>query len=134
MRYWKPVLGAFVACGLIGAAAFAGYVRDQLRPRDPQGAEQTFTIKPGAALSQIAHRLEDEHLIRNAQAFVSLARYHDLAASLHAGEYRVSPSWSAGAISPVGDFWILAEFSAGMHEGHALKGHAMRGHALRAMQ
>jgi len=98
MRYWKPVLGAFVACGLIGAAAFAGYVRDQLRPRDPQGAEQTFTIKPGAALSQIAHRLEDEHLIRNAQAFVSLARYHDLAASLHAGEYRVSPSWSAGAI------------------------------------
>ncbi|MEE2663085.1 MAG: endolytic transglycosylase MltG [Myxococcota bacterium] len=98
MRHWKPVLGALVASGLIAAAAFAGYVRDQLRPLDLQGAEQTFAIQPGAGLSQIAHRLESERLIRNARAFVGLARYHDLATSLHAGEYLVSPSWSASTI------------------------------------
>ena len=98
MRHWKRLAIGLVASGLIGAAALAGYVRGQLRPSDPSGDEQPFAIERGVGLAQIAQRLEAQRLIRNAQVFVGLARYHNLEASLHAGEYLVSPAWSADTV------------------------------------
>ncbi len=75
------------------AAAFAGANIYFLGPAEVPGREAVVLIRPGMTLPSIARELETQGLIRNAQAFVLLAKLHGHMASARAGEFLLSSGW-----------------------------------------
>ncbi len=65
------------------------------RPADPDGVERKFTVELGEAVDSVAFRMEDEGLIRSAEAFRNFLIYAGLDTGLQAGEYQLSPAWPA---------------------------------------
>lgn len=65
------------------------------RPVDPDGVERKFTVELGEAVDAVAFRMEDEGLIRSSEAFRNFLIYAGLDTGLQAGEYQLSPAWSA---------------------------------------
>ncbi len=65
------------------------------RPADPNGMERQFTVALGEAVDSVAFRMEDEGLIRSSEAFRTFLIYAGLDTGLQAGEYQLSPAWSA---------------------------------------
>jgi len=98
VKYWKGIVAAALGVAGIAAAGTLGYLQAQLKPLDPEGVEQPFAIERGTGLAKIAYQLEGNGLIRNARLFVALARYRELETGLHAGEFLVSPAWSANEV------------------------------------
>lgn len=64
-------------------------------PADPNGVERQFTVALGEAVDSVAFRMEDEGLIRSSEAFRTFLIYAGLDTGLQAGEYQLSPAWSA---------------------------------------
>ncbi|MFZ9395864.1 MAG: endolytic transglycosylase MltG [Erythrobacter sp.] len=56
--------------------------------------ETSFTIPSGSSLSAVAHKLEDEGLIRSAEGFVLQARLLGSGAPIKAGEFELTPGMS----------------------------------------
>jgi UPF0755 protein len=66
---------------------------------DPYGAEQNFTLEQGESPYQLAARLEEEGLILDAEAFLTLLIYTGMDTSLLPGNYKLSPSLSMQSIA-----------------------------------
>jgi len=58
------------------------------------GRESVLFIRPGMTLPAIARELESQGLIRNAQAFVLLAKLHGTTSGAKAGEFLLSSGWT----------------------------------------
>lgn len=80
---------AAALAAVIAAAAF--YV---LSPAQSPGREAIVLIRPGMALPAIARELESQGLIRNAQAFVLLAKLQRALPAAKAGEFQLSSGWT----------------------------------------
>ncbi|MHC1752397.1 endolytic transglycosylase MltG [Humidesulfovibrio sp.] len=81
----------FAAALAVVMAAAAFYV---LSPAQSPGREAIVLIRPGMALPAIARELESQGLIRNAQAFVLLAKLQHALPSAKAGEFQLSSGWT----------------------------------------
>ncbi len=94
-RLWRRALGSLLLLGAITAASLAGAVLWSLQPADPDAAPVRFDVPAGSTLRSVAEQLEADGVIRSALAMRGLARFQDTAGRLHAGEYELSPAWSA---------------------------------------
>ncbi|GIV66098.1 MAG: aminodeoxychorismate lyase [Bellilinea sp.] len=68
---------------------------DLVTPLNDQGSPRVFVIQSGETAEQIALRLQQEGLIRNAEAFRDYMVYSGLDTAIQAGEYEISPAWNA---------------------------------------
>jgi UPF0755 protein len=90
-----------VAAGVaaLGVAALAAGAASLLRAPARSGAPAVvFAVPKGAALARVTADLEAAGLVRSAAATEWLARLRGDAGALRAGEYDVSPAWSAGRV------------------------------------
>jgi UPF0755 protein len=97
-RRWLRALGALA--GLAAAAGSAGVwaVVHALAPAAEAAAPVRFDVRPGTSLRRVAEELEARRVIRSALALRGLARWQGSAGRLHAGEYELSPTWSAARV------------------------------------
>lgn len=85
-------LGLFLALGLAAVfAAATAYMVGEVRfePIVLQQDERLVLVEPGESFSELATRLEEQGMIRDAWRFSAYARALGAADSIHAGEYRV---------------------------------------------
>ncbi|HSV84950.1 MAG TPA: endolytic transglycosylase MltG [Levilinea sp.] len=80
---------------MIYAVRLILYETDLTVPADSFGEAQAFKINMGETASAIANRLEDQGLIRNAEAFRLYMVYAGLDTTVQAGDYQISPAYSA---------------------------------------
>lgn len=73
--------------------AAAGGLVYFLGPAEVPGREAVVLIRPGMAMPAIARELESEGLIRNAQAFMLLAKLRGHQGLAKAGEFLLSSGW-----------------------------------------
>ncbi len=95
----RVALTAFVLSGLL--AAICSYrAFQELKPVTPGSEETTqlFRVEGGQGLRQIAQRLEQAGLIRDARIAILYARLRGDAGNLRTGEYEVSAGWSTRTI------------------------------------
>lgn len=64
-------------------------------PLQPQATPRPFVIQSGETAEQVAIRLQREGLIRDYEAFRDYMVYSGLDTAIQAGEYEISPAWSA---------------------------------------
>jgi UPF0755 protein len=88
---------AVVALALLGVGAVVWIVRGLDVPARPGGADRSFTVKPGEALSVVARRLERASLLPDRFGFgprvlVAYARLNGLDRQVKTGEYLLSPA------------------------------------------
>jgi len=65
---------------------------DLVRPADPNGQTQSFTVTLGESIQSITNRLEEQRLIPNADAFRNFLAYSGLDVTLQAGDYQLNPA------------------------------------------
>jgi UPF0755 protein len=63
---------------------------DLVRPANPNGQNQSFTVTLGESIQSITQRLEEQKLIPNANAFRNFLAYSGLDVTLQAGEYQLN--------------------------------------------
>jgi len=76
------------------AAALGAALVLLLGPAELPGREAVVLIRPGLSLPAIAADLERQGLIRNAQAFLFLAKLRSRLGSARAGEFRLNSGWT----------------------------------------
>jgi len=81
------------------SAMLLWHEQDLSEPANPFGEPQSFNIELGETLPSIAARLQDQGLIRNAEAFRAYLQYVGLDTTLQAGNYTISPTLSPLAIA-----------------------------------
>ena len=69
-----------------------------LGPAQTPGREAVVLIRPGASLPAIAADLERQDILRNARAFLALAKLQHRLASARAGEFLLNSGWTAQEI------------------------------------
>jgi UPF0755 protein len=72
---------------------------DLLQPLDAFGIEREFEVGLGESPIQVVDRLEQERLIRNREALRVYLIYSGLDTTLQAGNFKLSPAWSAVEIA-----------------------------------
>lgn len=89
-----------VSCLIAVLGAVAAYTASKaLEPVAPSDeSTRLFFIESGQGLNQIARKLEQDGLVRDARAVRVLARYRGDDRKLQVGEYEVSASWSTSTI------------------------------------
>ncbi|MBC8341542.1 MAG: endolytic transglycosylase MltG, partial [Proteobacteria bacterium] len=89
-----------VSCLIAVLGAVAAYTASKaLEPVAPSDeSTRLFFIESGQGLNQIARKLEQDGLVRDARAVRVLARYRGDDRKLQVGEYEVSVSWSTSTI------------------------------------
>ncbi|ACZ88823.1 endolytic transglycosylase MltG [Streptosporangium roseum] len=100
--FLAPMLAVIVLLGGIGAGGFYGYtwLRDAMTVEDytGQGAgEVVVEIKTGQSASDVARTLQEQGVVKSAEAFVNAAAAADMSASLQPGEYTLRKQMSAAA-------------------------------------
>lgn len=75
------------------------YRYDLTQPVDVFGSERDFQVEVGESPISVAHRLQVEGFIRNADAFRTFLVYSGLDTTLQAGAFQISPAWNAVAIA-----------------------------------
>jgi len=65
----------------------------------PPGQSQIFVIKKGEGLSSIAHRLDEEGLVKSALAFKLLVLTQGMSGQIQAGDFRVNSSWTTTEVA-----------------------------------
>lgn len=83
-------MGFFATVAIAVAAALVYF----LGPAEIPGRETVVLIRPGMAMPAIAHELESEGLIRNAQAFMLLAKLRGHQGLAKAGEFLLNSGWA----------------------------------------
>lgn len=76
---------------LILSAKLLNRLEDLKLPKDPDGAEKTFQVQLGESPLDITNRLEQEGLIKNAQALRDYLIFAGLDTSIQAGEFVLNP-------------------------------------------
>lgn len=99
-RRRNGVLALVMTLATLGFGNVAYQALEPARPAGDSEADeiQLFLIERGQGLGQVARALETAGLIRNARALSLLARLYGDEGNLRAGEYEVSPGWSARTI------------------------------------
>lgn len=97
-----PMLAAIVLLGGVGAGGFYGYtwLRDAMTVEDYTGegaGEVVVEIKTGQSASDVARTLQEQGVVKSAEAFVDAAAAADMSASLQPGEYTLRKQMSAAA-------------------------------------
>lgn len=87
---WVIVLGLLLTL-LIGARAYWGRLQF---PVDKDGQVRPFVIQRGESIESITRRLEQEGFIRSALLFKLVLKTDGKAASIEAGDFKLSPSMS----------------------------------------
>jgi UPF0755 protein len=125
MTTWmKAALAALLLMILGAGGAFLAAWHYVETPLDPAGnATVVFTVEPGENLRTVSIKLEDEGLIRWAEAFRTYGRYRK--APLQAGEFELS-----AGMSPRRILEILAYGRPILHRLHFAEGLTMREVAL----
>ncbi|MEV0417228.1 endolytic transglycosylase MltG [Streptosporangium canum] len=100
--FLAPMLAAIVLLGGIGAGGFYGYtwLRDAMTVEDYTGegaGEVVVEIKTGQSASDVARTLQEQGVVKSAEAFVDAAAAADMSASLQPGEYTLRKQMSAAA-------------------------------------
>jgi UPF0755 protein len=83
---------------LMAAAGAQRYVMDGLEPADPGAGKVTVQVAPGVSTREVADRLLQQHLIRDAVVFRYYARYRGLDAQIKPGEYALSAAMTPDQI------------------------------------
>lgn len=96
------MLAAIVLLGGVGAGGFYGYtwLRDAMTVEDYTGegaGEVVVEIKTGQSASDVARTLQEQGVVKSAEAFVDAAAAADMSASLQPGEYTLRKQMSAAA-------------------------------------
>lgn len=81
------ILGVF-------AALIIAWIFLQTKPVSGDKNAQDFVITKGSSATQVAQKLEDSGLVRNAFIFKFYVQLTGTASRIQAGEYRLSPSYS----------------------------------------
>jgi UPF0755 protein len=92
----RQAAGYALAALVLGAVAAGAVFHALLQPRADQGADVLFEVRRGDSLRAIAMRLEQQGLVRDADATTWWARLRGKAEELHVGEYWLSPAMSPG--------------------------------------
>ncbi|MEU7984612.1 endolytic transglycosylase MltG [Streptosporangium canum] len=100
--FLAPMLAAIVLLGGVGAGGFYGYtwLRDAMTVEDYTGegaGEVVVEIKTGQSASDVARTLQEQGVVKSAEAFVDAAAAADMSASLQPGEYTLRKQMSAAA-------------------------------------
>ena len=69
------------------------------RPLEPEGEARSFTVDLGEPANSVASRLEQDHLIADAEAFRSYLVYTGMDTAVQAGRYQLSPAMTAVEIA-----------------------------------
>jgi UPF0755 protein len=86
---------AIAAVAVAALAIMAGVALRAASPVDRAAGERRFEVYAGDSLWKIARGLEAAGIVRDARVVVALARWRGVDAAVRAGEYAVSPAWSA---------------------------------------
>jgi len=73
----------------------------ELRPVNPHGSSQLFTVQPGQRTPAIAANLQSDGLIRSKDAFITYLGLHGLRGKLKAGIFRLSPAESSVKVANI---------------------------------
>ncbi|MEV4248666.1 endolytic transglycosylase MltG [Streptosporangium canum] len=100
--FLAPMLAAIVLLGGVGAGGFYGYtwLRDAMTVEDYTGegaGEVVVEIKTGQSASDVARTLQEQGVVKSAEAFVDAAAAADMSASLQPGEYTLRKQMPAAA-------------------------------------
>jgi len=89
-----------LGCLLALSGAYGAYIAiEALRPVSQDEAEaELFRIEQGQGLNQVARKLEQAGLVRDARVVSLFARYRGDDRRLQVGEYEVAASWSTATI------------------------------------
>lgn len=98
--FWVLAIGGGVVAIIITALlAFFVWYQQSIQPIDSASKQSIrFVIKSGEGNAQIAQNLEDAHIIRSSTAMVLYLKLSNRPASLQAGTYVISPSYSVEKI------------------------------------
>jgi UPF0755 protein len=80
---------------IIYSIRLLAYQTDLTVPANAFGEEQPFTIRMGEPVGTIANRLEEQGLIRDAEAFRIYMIYAGLDTTVQAGDYEINPMLNA---------------------------------------
>jgi len=83
------MLGTFF---LVAMALLLGLGYYLMTPIEPAVPPKIFLVEHGASLSRVAHKLEEEGVIRNKWLFVLWARLNGAESKIKSGEYLLGPS------------------------------------------
>lgn len=97
----------FVFLGVIASIGLSWYFWS-LQPASASQEKQTFIVKKGQAVSQIARDLEEAGLIRSATAFVAYTKLQNSGTAIQAGSFSLSPNLSVPE--------VIKEFSKGTED------------------
>ncbi len=107
---WAWRLAAMIALGVcawlaacqtlpspsLSDAALAVYLRvNEEKLAQPAGTDRApvlFTVEPGESVASVARRLQEAHLITDAELFRRYLRYRRLDIGVQAGQFKLSPS------------------------------------------
>ncbi len=85
--------------GLAGGGLAVWVALGRLAPVDETATTaRPFTVARGQGLRQVANALEGEGLVRDANAIVLLSRLRGPGTVVKAGEYEISPTWTANQV------------------------------------
>ncbi|MGB9593788.1 MAG: endolytic transglycosylase MltG, partial [Anaerolineae bacterium] len=90
-------------------------------PADPTGMPVAFTVESGETAADIAAKLQQAGLIKDADLFRMLVRYYDMANRLEAGEYELSPAMTMVEIAERLQHGRLRETTITIPEGWRLE-------------
>jgi UPF0755 protein len=76
---------------VLGAKGFWEFLKS---PVDSNGKMKAFVIRKGESVDSIASNLESEGLIRSAQVFKFDLKFSNMASSIQAGDFKLSPAMS----------------------------------------
>jgi UPF0755 protein len=94
MMYGAPAEHLDVIQRIEYSAKLVFYGDGLIKPLDPNGAEQKFSISAGESAFSVANRLQQAGLISDAQAFLDYLVYTGLDLTLQSGDYKLSPALS----------------------------------------
>jgi UPF0755 protein len=96
---WR-VAGFILLLLMLAFLSFILYVRQQLSPVSPGASVPTeFEVEPGWGASQVASKLEDANLIRNARFFTFYLRRQNLDRAIGEGLYDLNPAMSSAEVA-----------------------------------
>lgn len=96
---YKPVLIGILVLAVVTPLVLFQYYQSQLAPLSKDETPIRVVINPGQPLKQIAAKLQEEKLIRNAIAFRILVTQMGITTKIQAGDYRLKPNLSSQEIA-----------------------------------
>ncbi|MBI2588862.1 endolytic transglycosylase MltG [Candidatus Saccharibacteria bacterium] len=91
-KTWLIIVTAIILLLGGGVVGLRSWYQRNLQPVSSSAGSVYFTVAPGSGLHTIADKLKRADLIRNARAFETYVRSHELHDKLQAGTYTLSPS------------------------------------------